>query len=754
MGDPMPPRIPVGDVQLYDEYRPTLEPGAWRIEVGHTLTDVPTGAIGATQEFVVGAPQFALDPGLVVSQYPPAGGSGDYTTVLPHIVLNDALLPWERKVGTTPEQPWLALLVLRDTELIGGADSPTRTIAATVETFRTPESGVFKPLPDVGLDVAPTDPVGYIQLSTAAFTALTPRLAELRFLTHCRQANIADKADQGLEPDGLFSVVVANRFPVVPAGVGGPVRYVAHLVSVEGLDAVLVDQPDFGEHTSVALVSLASWAFTTVAARQQDFGALADQLVAQEYDGTTCHPDRLWLRLPAPAIDTTTAAGAEAGRRLAEGFVPMNYHLRTGEQTFAWYRGPLTPVRTAPLTVAAPFPSADSALSYAAEFGVLDASLAAAWQAGRSLALADRAFGQALFAFRRRGHSLTDLLLERLHSNAFSARHIGELNLDTDVNAEFLRLLDTDLLTGIGRPHVPVTAGTGQVRASNPAPHPVTAIREFLAHPQGRQRIAELVSDDLRPIADWLARLLLLYPVPFNLLVPDQHMLQPETLRFCHLDPNWQRALFDGAVSIGRESSRDVLFHQATYDLLYSAAQQALLGIREQRTSVAVPTGAVTDATISGFLLRSAVVSGWPNLAVRATGQDGAALQVARMDHLASNLLLCLFWGVPKAVELSEPQEGLRFGLDDGSVVLRQPVPSPSRPLGTQLSQPVRVWPDHQRAGGNAVLDLVPASTAGAVRHIQDALAGAGAAVPDFGPADLGLQFTKSPEAVTFTQAG
>jgi hypothetical protein len=739
--------IPVGDVQLYDEYRPGLEPGPWHIVVNHTVAGVPTGAIGAAQQFVVGAPQFAIDPTLVLSQYPPAGGTGDYSAVLPHVVLKDPLLPWERTVGAAPRQPWLALLVLRDTELIGAADSPARALTGTVGSFRAAQPGVFKPLPDVGPDVSLTDPVSYIQLATATFTALTPRLADLRFLAHCRQANIADKADQGLDPDGVFAVVVANRFPVVPGD--KPVRYVAHLVSVEGLDAVLVDEPDFDGNTSIALISLAGWAFNAAPARRQDFGALVDALVAAEYDGTTAHPDRLLLRLPAPAIDTATTAAAEADRRLADGFVPMAYHLRTGEDTFAWYRGPLAPVPTAPLSVPAPFPSADAALAYT-PFGVLDASLAAAWQAGRSLALADRSFGQALFAFRRCGNSKVDVVLQQLHSNAFGARALGETHLAADAHTELLGMLDTALLSGIGQPAVPdaATARIKAAAATAPPPHPAAAIRAFLTDAGGRRRIADLVSDGVRPLADWLARLLLLYPVPFNLLVPDERMLPAESVRFCHLDQNWQRALFDGAVSVGLESSRDVLFHEATYNLLYRATRQALPGVRGQRTSVPAP--GATDDTVSGFLLRSAVVSGWPNLAVRATGQDGAPLPVARMQHLAADVLLCLFWGVPTTVELSEPQEGLRYGVQqNGLVFLRQPVASTARPLGTQLSRTVQIWPDHQRAG-DGVIDLAT----GVVRRLQDELAAAGAPVPEFGPADLGLQLTSAPEAVMFTQAG
>jgi hypothetical protein len=750
--------LPLGDVRLFDDYQPSLDPGTWRIEVGHTLSGVATGRLGASQEFVVSAPQFAVDPGAVLNRYPPEGSTGNYAEALPHIALNDALLPWERPMSGSRTRPWVALLILRDDELTGATGSPTRLTTSTVAAFLAPEQDVLKPVVTKELDVADDDPCGFIQLPAALFAKLTPRLGELPFLAHCRQSNIADKADQGLDRTGLFSVVLGNRFPV--PGTDGPRKYIAHLVSLEGLEAVLVDRPDFGSHTSVALLSLASWTFTTEPEQQQHFRGLMNQIVGQEYDGMTYRPDNLWLRLPAPdvPIDTGDAAGAEAEQRILDGFVPMRYHVRTGENSFAWYRGPLTPVLTTPLNPPGPFLTADSALIYQSEFGVIDASLATAWEAGRALALADRGFGQALFAFRRRGHSLTDALLERLHSDAFSATRIADLRLDTSVQDEFLRILSADLLADLGAPPaLPTTSAPRTVTTPTaPDPDPKTAVRDFLANPVAHQQIVEGVQEELTAVAGWLAKLLLLYPVPFTLLVPDARMLANETLRFFYVDQNWLRCLVDGALSIGMESSRDTLFHQTTHELIHAAALTATRELREQRIGVAPPVTADGDTVISGFLLRSGVVSGWPNLAVRGGMNDGTPLKTLRMDHLAPNLLFCLFGGVPDFVELSEPQEGLRFGVDeDGLIPLRQPVSGGAVTLGTQLTSTFQVLPTCLRPTGGAVLDLSPASPTGAVQRIQAALAAAGAAIPGFGPADFGLQLLKTPEAIRFsTQSG
>ncbi|MGW0555734.1 hypothetical protein ACWDZ6_16200 [Streptomyces sp. NPDC002926] len=743
--------LPVGDLQFYDNYVPALAPGNWRITVGHTLAGVVTGDLGAIQNMVVSAPQFAIDTNAVLNQYPPAGSTGQYAQVLPHIVLNDALLPWERTLTGSSDNPWLALLVLGEDEIVGGTGSPTRAQAGTVTSFLSADPAVLKPDITQEGDVADTDPCAFIQLSTTLFTALTPRLTELRFLVHCRQSNIADKAEQGLEANGLFSVVVGNRFPAAPAQGGpGAQKSIAHLVSLEGLEPYLVDQPDFGDYTSVALVSLASWTFNTMADQLQDFRGLMENLVGQEYDGTTYTPADLWLRLPAPSpgIDTGTPAGAEADRRLADGFVPLQYQFRTGEQTFAWYRGPCVPVLTMPLSDGTLLPTADAALIYQSAFGVFDASLATAWQTGRALALADRAFGQALYDFRQRGHQLTDSLLQRLQSDAFSADQIAGLSGNTLVQDEFLQFLTSDLpsapgLAGAARPATgPLPAGA----APDLDPDPVTAVKNFLADAQAQALIADETQDALLPVATWLANLLLLYPVPFNLLVPDGRMLAPETLRFFYLDGNWLRALTDGALSIGMQSSRDSFFTEIMGDVIRQAATTAAQALRARRIGVDPPAAEAAENLVSGFLLRSAVVSGWPNLAVHGS-VGGDDLRILRMDRLADDLLFCLFWGVPDCVEFAEPQEGFRFGVDDdGNVPVRQPLAGGSVPLGTQLATPLPLVPGSLRADGDNVLDVATAA-----QQIQGALSAARVAVDDFGPADFALQMVKSPEAIKFT---
>ncbi|NJL53322.1 MAG: hypothetical protein HC930_16165 [Hydrococcus sp. SU_1_0] len=94
---------------------------------------------------------------------------------------------------------------------------------------------------------------------------------------------------------------------------------------------------------------------------------------------------------------------------------------------------------------------------------------------------------------------------------------------------------------------------------------------------------------------EWLKELALLNGVPFNYLVPDEQMLPQESIRFFHLDWFWVECLLDGAFSLGSG-----------------------LGQKE----VSKPSNNQQNVkNITGFLLRSQVVSGWPDLQVEASSE-------------------------------------------------------------------------------------------------------------------------------------
>lgn len=178
-----------------------------------------------------------------------------------------------------------------------------------------------------------------------------------------------------------------------------------------------------------------------------------------------------------------------------------------------------------------------------------------------------------------------------------------------------------------------------------------------------------IVPLDLR---QWIARLRLLEGVPFAYLVPDSVLLPPESIRFFYVDRNWTDALIQGALSVGTVNSAD----RAQLEKLHQPIRNE---IDEEERLVRLPGGEKVQqgpaGTISGFLLRSRAVSGWPGMHVRAyrkeVGKDNEVIlesnpdriKVLRLERLAPAVLLVLFDGVPAVVHLEEPRQGIQFGV-------------------------------------------------------------------------------------------
>jgi hypothetical protein len=170
-------------------------------------------------------------------------------------------------------------------------------------------------------------------------------------------------------------------------------------------------------------------------------------------------------------------------------------------------------------------------------------------------------------------------------------------------------------------------------------------------------------SDTPVPPDDFLGRLRLLYGVPFRYLVPDSRMLPPESIRFFYVDQNWTDALIDGANSLGRITRVDLAHDAALAEAALESADDAAVNIRRKQLKRA-QTAAPEDPRHTGFLMRSAVVAGWPGLEVQAfeTAQGALPIDAARMDRLAPDVLLCIFPKVFQSLNIHEPKEGVAFG--------------------------------------------------------------------------------------------
>ncbi|GBD51876.1 hypothetical protein D3800_01825 [Microcystis aeruginosa NIES-298] len=167
------------------------------------------------------------------------------------------------------------------------------------------------------------------------------------------------------------------------------------------------------------------------------------------------------------------------------------------------------------------------------------------------------------------------------------------------------------------------------------------------------QSTTETNGDLPTAIANWFQDLELLKNVPFNYLVPDTRLLPPESLRFFWIDSYWVDCLQDGAFSVGRVTKEDLRLDVQSRSLRRSKTQ--------------------SDKTITGFLLHSEVVSGWPGLEIEGyatpvTGKNFVGpenkLTILRRDLLSDNILLCFFAGEVKTLDLSIKGSSVNCGVD------------------------------------------------------------------------------------------
>ncbi|MGO9223407.1 IPT/TIG domain-containing protein, partial [Mycobacterium sp.] len=349
------------------------------------------------------------------------------------------------------------------------------------------------------------------------------------------------------------------------------------------------------------------------------------------------------------------------------------------ESSFAWYRGPFTPVDPQPLPAVGDPPvdprhatTADALMIYLAEEGLFDLSYSAAWNIGRELALADSQFAQTINRYRQVSRAALGRLSQRLMMPHFSGHAtLAQLAAPKATRAHFsARIGDglgyawTRALASIregARPASPAHYRTAPVRR-----RPAIAPREVLAMAGAAEAVTENVGQELDAIAAWLANLSLLRPVPFSHLVPDSRMLPTESIRFFYVDQGWIDAAVAGALSLAVHGSADLALLSAVRPHL-----DHMVGTHRVRLSGgAVALSSAGGAGVTGLLIRSLLVSGWPDLVVTPT-LGGAPLPVIRDDCPSPAVRLSLFQGVPDTVRLSEPYQSLRFGVEDGRIYPR-----------------------------------------------------------------------------------
>ncbi|PJN27777.1 hypothetical protein [Kitasatospora sp. CB02891] len=631
------------ELTLHDHW-PGVPTGKYVITAEHTAEGTADGkkfkqTFTGSRTLYVRGPRFVLTPEQVHACYPAPGAAGAFADDLPHAVLAPAVLPWERVLDKgRPEVPWLALLVLHEKDLpvdpaTGRADQ-TRSVKELL-----PGAGHVQPpkvlLPALTEEQDPKHPESCrtVDVPADCFTDVLPRFDELPLLSHVRRVSGTGGGDH--------AVLLANRLPRT-AG-----RYTAHVVSLEGFTAKQLSggsplMPDGKPAEKVRLVSLWSWDFAVSGTAAPSFLSVAKQVAANS-------AGRLPLRLPDGSTGKTAVS-----KRLADGFVPVGHQLPDGARTYAWYRGPFTPVVPHSLPVdATTLTSEAEALIYSQAHGVFDVGYASAFALGKAITLANtdlaRSLGEVRAAATTAAQELAkrlarglDINTGRVQAKSFGApaAHPGRL-----ATAAFARLAtDGPLLAEPPAPAADPGAATRKPDAptlqpvvdATTGPHAQAAVRTVVA--QYLDRVTGAGLDPAR----------LLAAVPFDHLVPDPGLLPPESVRLFHVDPAWLRALTAGAGSLGLCTSLDLALHdEVTKQVLAASAPPA-----------------------AGLLLRSALCRDWPGLQVVARRNKGAEDVLSGAPRfLAADLLLAFFTAAPDSVVLRQPSQVLHFGLDGTDLI-------------------------------------------------------------------------------------
>jgi hypothetical protein len=706
--------------------------------VASTDGSIPATIYPYESRFTVSGPRFSLNPGDLVSMFPPPFSLGEFSNVLPHVVLSRPTLPWERSLDkeiAVNDPPWLGIILFdegdppppaREGTLLDLLPTTEKTDPGPEGRFgRLPAGTYFPPFPckpDTGtpdLDYGESwdDACLFLDIPADLFNRVMPTADDLGWLSQVREIQLFNKSETYVrklrqsqsssdpDPVGQVAEVIGNRF-ALPGK-----RSTAHMVCLEQFGPVLPgpagashlpDQSGGEKTATVRVVSLKSWTYSAVSQEYTFAGLL---LKVNKPGGVFTS-----ATLQAPFQVTGKAGDAAVANAFKMGMAAFDHTTRLGDHTVSWFHGPFVPFN---LETTVPFPGnvADQFTRYNPDAGMFDVSYSSAWQLGRLLGLQSSAYSSSLYDWKR---ATTQAVIQSVEEEF--------LNLPY---GDMVSLLQQSLAGYLGPAAAPAApapaAGAAIASAPRPAavqapsaiarPNRASAVRKVLGDPAAIQ--ARLTGDGVPglpgAVTGFLARLRLLYGIPFNYLVPDERMLPSESLRFFYLDGAWVDSLLEGALSLGNSTSGDAAMSRAVAPLLHQSSHAGARAIRPALLGMpAAPIdGSITPvANPTGFLLRSQVVTGWPGMEVHGFDAAGNELPILRLEQVGPGVLLGIFDGVARKLVLNEHPEALHFGVDEN---LDDPDPEKFTKSFRYVAQ----------VGGNQPGSPVPEATAPALK-VQD----------------------------------
>ncbi|MGH9057699.1 MAG: hypothetical protein ACRDYY_17855, partial [Acidimicrobiales bacterium] len=146
------------------------------------------------------------------------------------------------------------------------------------------------------------------------------------------------------------------------------------------------------------------------------------------------------------------------------------------------------------------------------------------------------------------------------------------------------------------------------------------ALRERMSNPA---QVDSTAPDAEMPpyLGSFCAHLRMLVGIPIEYLVPDARLLPAESIRFFYVDRSWTDRLVDGVFAVGKLGTREQGHHQAHNPTITARLDGLETSIRSlQRGTLDYGTalsGANAQAgPVTGFIMRSETVAGWPAMEV------------------------------------------------------------------------------------------------------------------------------------------
>ena len=649
-----------GKIQFIQYHQPALADGTYEITVSQTVTAKGIDANNSFTKsltFVVQGNRFDLNPQDIHAVFPPAGSSGDHSNVLPHIVLKRSTLPWERESQKGKKDvPWLALILIHEGEM---TQSEGIKIVPLSDLTTASTSNIKWPGVTLETGQHENDKVAVIDVPKALLSVILPSLEDLQYLAHVRQVTDQITTDQITTDNEPLAVVISNRLPKKDG------NSTAYLVSLENRyddSGQFNFQGDNGTD-SIRLVVLKSWSFACIDAKQ-NFKRLLTHLNRGQFlfsieDKDTKISD-LISNLSSKNLNSEKIEKLLSF--LTNKVPPSNPELQVDEEGILWRIISRDSQQ---------YSSRDSQqysiekVKVSEKIDRLDIYL----RQPSTLRLPKCDNNGDAEKYLSMGYLPLPHFL-RQGGKTFSWYHSPLLpaNNPTGINLSQLsircadQLLSYDPTNGLFDTSYAAAWQLGQLLALQDKSFAINLFNWKRSNAQKLAKESQLalyphlfatpaskVSDGIEfpnDINTWFEQLGLLKGVPFHYLVPDDRMLPPESIRFFWLDWFWVESLIDGAFSIGRVRESDA--NQDSQNNLLSG----------------------TPKIITGFIMRSEVVSGWPDLQIdglpdAATDPKQNPLKVLRCDRLSESVLICLFDGEIKTVDISLKPEGLHFGFTE-----------------------------------------------------------------------------------------